>query len=773
MEPHLNFSCYTYLVEESNRNQLTQSNKNNIARVAIQRPLYKLLDYSCDSLSDENGEQGRHPQIGCRVRVPLGNSIITAIVVETQVESEFEKLKSIIEVLDEKPLLDASMMALLNWASRYYCYPIGEVLFHALPIALRKGKVLPKALMWKASEQGQLYDENNLKRAPKQLAFLQRLKQSECTESQLRDDFSTNWRNTLRELKKKSLVESREVDTAISEQAVLTAIPEKGNITLSDEQQSAIQSIADSFQEGSIKPILLHGITGSGKTEVYLRAITPTLESGRQVLVLVPEIGLTPQLLFRFKEHFPNLTINAVHSGLADGERVSIWQGARSGEINIIIGTRSAVFTPMKNLGVILIDEEHDASFKQQEGFLYQGRDMAVKRAYNQGIPILLGSATPSIESLENVNQERYQYLRLKSRPGKSKPPEMALLDTRTLDLEAGISQLLMSEVRQHIEQNNQVMLFLNRRGFAPIIMCPSCGWHASCQHCDSGMTYHAQASKVICHHCGLEQKITPKCPDCGSPKLTTQGQGTERIEQVLNTHFPKTTVIRIDRDSTSSKGSLEKKLKQVHAGDPVILIGTQMLTKGHDFPNLTLVGILDVDQALFSLDYRAQERLAQQVVQVAGRAGRGDKKGRVVLQTSQPEHPLLLSLLSKGYKPTAKQILNERGVWDYPPVGALAMVKANAENSDAAMRFLLKLNIQLSAYIETNSELFASVSTMGPMPSPIAKRAKRFRFQYLITAKNRLELHRLLNQAQAELSSFRRTGGVRWAIDVDPSDFL
>ncbi len=766
-------------MEKSKQNVSAQTNDSNAIRVAIQRPLYKLLDYSFDALSDGDSKHILMPQVGCRVRVPLGNSAITAIVVEIQVESEFEKLKSIIEVLDEKPLLDSSMLELLNWASRYYCYPIGEVLFHALPISLRKGKSLPKSLLWKVSEQGRLSPEDELKRAPKQLAFLQRLKQSECSESQLRDDFSSNWRNTLRELKKKGLVESREIDATLVEQTILASIPEKGNITLSDEQQSCIQNIVDSFQEPSAnqepsaKPILLHGITGSGKTEVYLRAITPLLESGKQVLVLVPEIGLTPQLLFRFKEHFPDLTINAMHSGLADSERVSIWQGARTGEINIIIGTRSAVFTPMKNLGAILIDEEHDASFKQQEGFLYQGRDMAVKRAHHQGIPILLGSATPSIESLENVKQGRYQYLRLSKRPGKRKPPEMALLDTRTLSLEAGISQLLMSEVRQHIEQDNQVMLFLNRRGFAPIIMCPSCGWHANCQHCDSGMTYHAFASKVICHHCGLEEKISQKCPDCGSPKLTTQGQGTERIEQVLKTHFPKTNIIRIDRDSTSSKGALEQKLKQVHAGEPVILIGTQMLTKGHDFPNLTLVGILDVDQALFSLDYRAQERLAQQVIQVAGRAGRGDKKGRVVLQTSQPEHPLLLNLLSTGYKKTAEQILNERAVWHYPPIGALAIIKANAESSDAAVKFLLKLNTKLLAYIETNSETFESVSTMGPMPSPIQKRAKRYRFQYLITAKNRLQLHRLLHQARAELSSFRRTGGVRWSIDVDPSDFL
>ena len=750
----------------SQKSTNNRSKHHKVVRVAIQRPLYKLLDYCCDTQED-------YPEVGCRVRVPLGNTSIVAIVVETRVESDFKKLKSIQQVLDDIPLLDSTMLEILHWASRYYCYPIGEVLFHALPIALRKGKPLPKLLLWQASEQGQLNPEEALKRAPKQLALLQKLKKKEYSETQLRDDFSKNWRNTLRELKKKGLVESREVDATRVAQSVVTSIPKKGNIHLTDEQQSCIESIVNIYKEKSAKAILLHGITGSGKTEVYLRAITPVLNEGKQVLVLVPEIGLTPQLLFRFKEHFPELTISAMHSGLADSERVSIWQGARSGEINIIIGTRSAVFTPMKNLGFILIDEEHDASFKQQEGFLYQGRDMAVKRAHHEKVTILLGSATPSIESLHNVSLGRYQYLCLRNRPGKSKPPEIALLDTRTLNLEAGISQLLMSEIRQHIEQNNQVMLFLNRRGFAPVIMCPSCGWHASCQHCDSGMTYHAFTSKVICHHCGLEEKITQKCPDCGSLKLTTQGQGTERIEQVLNSHFPTTRIIRIDRDSTAGKGALEKKLKQVHAGDPVILIGTQMLTKGHDFPNLTLVGILDVDQALFSIDYRAQERLAQQIIQVAGRAGRGHKKGRVVLQTSQPEHPMLLSLLSQGYKQTAEQILNERRLWHYPPVGALAIIKANAESSDAAINFLLALNLQLSAYLEANTHMFETVNTLGPIPSPIPKRARRYRFQYLITAKNRLQLHQLLNQAQAELSRLRRTGGVRWAIDVDPSDFL
>ena len=742
-----------------------QSLESKVVRVAIQRPLYRLLDYIC--------ELTPFPQVGCRVRVPLGNTVVTALVVKAHIESKFEKLKTVIEVLDDKPLLDSSMLELLAWASRYYCYPIGEVLFHALPVALRKGKALPKLLLWKASALGQKLSDSELKRAPKQLTLLQRLKKGECSETQLRDDFSANWRNALRELNKKGLVENREIDAELVAQSTLTSIPDKGTITLSEEQINAIQNIEGLFQEESLKPILLHGITGSGKTEVYLRAITPILEAGKQVLVLVPEIGLTPQLLFRFKEHFPDLNINAMHSGLAMGERVSIWQGARTGEINIVIGTRSAVFMAMKNLGAILIDEEHDASFKQQEGFLYQGRDMAVKRAHEQSVPILLGSATPSLESLENVKQQRYHYLRLASRPGKSQRPEMALLDTRALALESGISSLLMTEVRQHIERGNQVMLFLNRRGFAPILMCPACGWHAECQHCDMGMTYHASMGKVICHHCGLEQKTTSQCPDCGSSKITTQGQGTERIEQVLKSHFPDTPVVRIDRDSTSHKGSLEKKLQIVHEGKPVILVGTQMLTKGHDFPNLTLVGILDVDQALFSLDYRAQERLAQQVVQVAGRAGRGDKKGRVVLQTSQPEHPLLLSLLSKGYRETATELLNQRETWRYPPVGALVIVRASADNSEAGIQFLDKLKCNLHTFVEANYSHFESVNMLGPMPSPIAKRANRYRFQFLIMANKRLELHRLLNQVQAELSSYRRRGGVRWAIDVDPSDFL
>ncbi len=760
-----------------------QTNKpTHIIQVAIQRPLYTLLDYTC---TDEPA-----PEPGCRVRVPLGNTTVIALVVKNNVTSQF-KLKPVIEVLDKRPLLDQHMLSLLTWASQYYFYPLGEVLFHALPIALRKGKALPQIRFWKANSSAIKLPEDALKRAHKQRAMLKLLSEQELDAQQLQQAFGDTWRNILKQLEKKQLLDVRTVDNdayhsevAHKQLAKLNAeaTPAKGDLTLTQEQQNSIEQIGAYFQDKRAKPILLHGITGSGKTEVYLRSIEPVLAAGKQILVLVPEIGLTPQLLFRFKEHFPQYHIASLHSGLADNTRLGVWMGARSGTIDIVIGTRSAVFTPMQNLGAILIDEEHDASFKQQEGFLYHGRDMAVKRAYDESIPILLGSATPSLETLQNVKRKRYHYLRLGKRPGTSKPPEMVLQDIKALPLEAGISNLMMNEIRQHIDRQQQVMLFLNRRGFAPVLMCPSCGWHAHCKQCDLGMTYHAAAHKVICHHCGIEEMVKPVCPDCASDKLTTQGQGTERIEQVLKTHFPDTPVIRIDRDSTSRKGSLEEKLQQVHAGEPVILVGTQMLTKGHDFPNLTLVGILDVDQALFSMDYRAQERLAQQVLQVAGRAGRGAKKGRVVLQTSHAEHPLLLSLLSQGYYQTAEQILNERQQWNYPPYGAQALIRVNSGKAESAIAFLNKLRLIMENFLETRAGekkdtesgdvLLSGVRLLGPMPSPLAKKANRYRFQLLLDSIQRTALHVLLEAVLPDLIALRKTGGVRWSIDIDPLDF-
>ena len=740
-----------------------QDKPKNVLRVAIQRPIYKTLDYRCDLAP--------LPALGSRVRVSLGSTIITAIVVEIDVKSKFKKLKPILEVLDEKPLLDDSMMALLHWASSYYFYPLGEVLFHALPAVLRGGKKVPRQQLWQANSKGLLLSEEALNRAPKQKALLQLLKYCECDAQRLQNELGKNWRNHLRVLQKKDLIVQREVDADFISVKGSNKQPEKKQVKLTLEQQDCITEITSFFQDETPKPILLHGITGSGKTEVYLRSISAILEQGKQVLVLVPEIGLTPQLLRRFQQYFPQFNIALLHSALAAGDRMRVWLGARSGAIQIVIGTRSAVFTPMNNLGAILIDEEHDGSFKQQEGFLYQGRDMAIKRAYDAGVPVLLGSATPSLESLHNVNRQRYHYLRLSSRPGNSTRPKMILQDIRNLPLEAGISSLVMTEIRSHLENRHQVMLFLNRRGFAPVLLCPSCGWHASCKQCDKGMTYHATAGKVICHHCGFEEFIELACPDCKNNRLTTQGYGTERIEAVLNSHFPDTPVIRIDRDSISRKGSLEKKLETVHQGNPVILIGTQMITKGHDFPELTLVGILDVDQALFSMDYRAQERLTQQVLQVAGRAGRGRAEGEVILQTSQPGHPLLISLLTQGYTKTTKQILNERELWNYPPIGSQGLIRVSASDSTVALNFITTISAQLRLELQKQSN--RSIELLGPTPSPLARRANRYRFQLLLSAKERRDLHQYLAYALSLLSQSKRLKGVRWAIDVDPIDFL
>lgn len=735
-------------------------NSNSIAlRVAIQRPLYKLLDYQSDFVSV--------PVVGCRIRVPLGNTVVTAIVVETDVESSYKNLKSVLEVLDDKSVFSPSMWSLLNWASKYYCYPLGEVLFHALPVTLRKGKPHPKVVYWQASKIGhdQLHDV--LKRAPKQRDMLRLLKESEMSSQQLLESFGGNWRNILSQLDEKKLVIKKEKSAGYIHRKSQPVALIKIRLTLTDEQQDCVRKISAYFKENSPKPVLLHGITGSGKTEVYLRAVESILDDKKQVLVLVPEIGLTPQLLSRFKEHFRQHNIASLHSSLSDTERLKVWIGARSGSVDIIIGTRSAVFTPMKALGAIVVDEEHDGSFKQQEGFLYQGRDMAIKRAFDARIPILLGSATPSLESLHNVDHQGYRYLKLGSRPGKSKPPEIVVQDIRALPLDAGISSLMMEEIQLHLKQDKQVMLFLNRRGFAPVLMCQGCGWHACCQYCDIGMTYHAAAHKVVCHHCGQQQAVKPICPDCGSKRVTTQGQGTERIESTLNAHFPNTLVIRIDRDSTSKKGSLERKLKKVFSGESVILIGTQMLAKGHDFPNLTLVGILDVDQALFSMDYRAHERFAQQVLQVAGRAGRGEGAGRVILQTSQPQHPLISDLLSQGYRETAIKILNERKAWSYPPFATQALIRVSANSSEMGMSFLQLFRQDLDKVVENK------VIILGPMASPLFKKANRYRFQLLLSSEKRGDIHKVLNDALFFLMGYRRVGGIRWVIDVDPVNFL
>ncbi len=725
-----------------------------ILRVAVPRPLYQYLDYL--PLSSDN-----LPQPGTRVRVPFGPSEVTGVVVDHAGESAFESLKSIIRVLDPEPLLDQHTLKLLRWASQYYHHPAGEVIAHALPLALRGQRQIPATAIWTCCHSIDEKDLQKLQRAPKQQAVFDTIQRHPEGLNQvlLQTRFGPGVNNLLRALARKKLIESLQFEFYFPLPEP-PAAPTRNPVRLSTEQQNCVRQIQ------AAKPYLLHGVTGSGKTEVYLHAMEPLLTAGKQVLILVPEIGLTPQLLSRFQHHFPTYTIAVMHSGLADGERMKAWLGAQTGQVDILIGTRSAIFAPMPRLGMILIDEEHDSSFKQQEGFRYHARDLAVKRAHDLKIPVILGSATPALETLHNAMQERYQYLSLKQRPGTVMQPTVLVQDIRGLPLESGVCPPLLGQIREHTEAGNQVMLFLNRRGFAPALMCPACGWHAVCNRCDANMTYHAHSLKLICHRCDFERAVDNHCPQCGNTHITTRGQGTERIEQKLQTHFPDGRIIRIDRDTTRRRGELQRKLALIHDGQAAILIGTQMLAKGHDFPNLTLVGILDVDQSLFSTDFRAWERLAQVVIQVAGRAGRADKKGTVVLQTTQPDHPFFQILLSEGYLAIARQSLSERQNWHFPPFAYQALIRANANKQQHALQFLQQIKTLLEPYQA------ADFTLLGPAPSPIEKRANRYRGQLLITSLQRQRLHQALDSLSQSNKKLRKTGGVRWSIDVDPIDY-
>ncbi|MGB5599477.1 MAG: primosomal protein N', partial [Thiothrix litoralis] len=469
----------------------------------------------------------------------------------------------------------------------------------------------------------------------------------------------------------------------------------------------------------------------------------------------------------RFAHFFGDTPMACLHSALSDGERMKAWLQARSGEARIIIGTRSAIFTPAPNLALIVIDEEHDASLKQQEGFRYHARDLAIKRAQMLNIPIVMGTATPSLESLYNADTARFHYVRLNQRPGTTRKPDLQIQDTRPFELQAGLTPHSLQAIRTTLARGEQVMVFLNRRGFAPALYCPSCGWQASCQHCSVKMTWHARRNKLVCHHCGAEQATPLRCPQCQNPQLTTQGQGTERLELALQTYFPAAVVVRIDRDSTSRKGELEAKLATVRSNDPLILVGTQMLAKGHDFPNLTLVIILDIDQSLLSTDYRALERLGQLLIQVAGRAGRADKAGRVILQTSQPDHPMLHQLVGHGYTPFARQLLEDRKRWHFPPFGYQALIRASSTASmEKALQFLEQISQLL---IVTDG---ADIQRLGPIPALLEKRANRYRAQLLLGSQHRAALHAALLQLLNPSVKLPGRSGIRWSVDVDPIDF-
>ena len=796
-----------------------------VFRVALDTPLKRLFDYlPPESTLFPAGDVAATAapveapiEPGMRVRVPFGRQKLVGIVMEAAESSDLpvERLKPILEVLDPRPVLDASALALLRWAAEYYHHPIGEVLSTALPKAMRMGAAAEAhEERWSVTPDGrEAWGRGEPKRAPKQrelLGFLvaggeapgaggssrggegRQVTGAQGDGSALADvETSTSggdglarvddvpfssaggavsaaaldealpkWREAARALAERGWVLSAEVPLAGGEArfSVRTSGP-----TLRDEQKAAVDAVGAAL--GHFGAFVLHGVTGSGKTEVYLRLVERVLQQGRRALVLVPEIGLTPQLVGRFRDRF-DTPMAVLHSALTDTERLSAWRQAFSGHARIVLGTRSAVFAPVRDLGIIIVDEEHDASFKQHEGgFRYSARDLAVVRAQRADVPVLLGSATPALESLQNLAAGRYVRLSLPHRAANAEPPRMGLVDLRSNAGHAGVSTPAIQAIQRHLGDDGQVLVFLNRRGYAPTLLCTACGWIAPCRECDARLTVHLSAGRLRCHHCGFDSQLPARCPQCGFA-VKPVGQGTERIEEALTELFPGVTLARLDRDVVRRRGDMEEVMRRMSSGEARILVGTQMVTKGHDFPNVTLVIVLNADQGLFSTDFRAPERLAQTIVQVAGRAGRGTKPGEVLIQTDFPGHPLLLSLLSEGYDGFARTALTEREQASWPPFSRLAAVRDSAKTAESALEFLTEARKLAGAPPR-------GLRLLGPVPAAMSKRAGRYHAQLLIEGADRSSLHHFLDSwlpAVEQLQSARR---VRWALDVDPIELF
>ncbi|QSX36867.1 primosomal protein N' [Shewanella sedimentimangrovi] len=701
--------------------------------------------------------------IGARVKVPFGRQQLIGLIVALTDSCALAEtqIKNVIELLDDLPVLPDSLYKLTLWSARYYLCSQGQMLTQALPVALRKGAdAAPKSRQsLTLSPAGNEADAAVLKRAPAQKKLFERLLQGPLS----LDEFSAMEfsKAALKALEDKGWIarveETIAPDLGWRTELTLDETPHR----LNQEQAVAVASIGT--REG-FHCTLLEGITGSGKTEVYLALLEQVLKAGKQALILVPEIGLTPQTIDRFRRRF-RVPLAVIHSNLTDNQRLDAWRAGRSGEAAIIIGTRSALFTPMAWPGIIILDEEHDASFKQQEGVGYHARDLAVMRGHLENIPVLLGSATPSLESLQNALAGRYHHLQLGERAGAAKKVRQGIIDIRHQPLKAGMSQPLLNEMRQHLEAGNQVLLFLNRRGFAPALLCHECGHLHECDRCDAFFTVHQSLGEIRCHHCGNQYAIPRQCHQCGSTMLMGQGIGTEQLEQALKQEFPRFPVVRIDRDTTRLKGSLESHLQAIQRGDFKILVGTQMLAKGHHFPDVTLVGLLDVDGALFSADFRAPERFGQLYTQVAGRAGRAAKPGTVLLQTHQSDNPLLRDLLHRGYGEFARSQLAERQQAALPPAWHMVLFRAEAHRAEDADAFLAAV-----AALLPNEKDFEII---GPLPAPMDRKAGKHRRQLIFQARHRQGLQQVFDTRLSEIEALPEAKRCRWTLDRDPQDLL
>ncbi|MBN8727103.1 MAG: primosomal protein N' [Xanthomonadales bacterium] len=717
--------------------------RGGVVEVALPVPLDRSFDY----LAPEP-----LPAVGCRVLVPFGPRPVVGIVTAHAARSgrDGSALKAIGAVLDPAPLLAGELLASLRWAARYYQHPLGEVLHAALPVALRSPRALPAparaALALTAAGQHALYDPARRRgtRIDRLLAALESgpigTAGGDWGASAVRTALARGWVERV-------------------EDPPCRSLPASHGPEPNDAQQAAAEAVIGSL--GRFAPFLLDGVTGSGKTEVYLRIIDACLAAGRQALVLVPEIALTPQTLRRFRARL-GVEVAMLHSGLGDVERARTWLDAARGRAMVLLGTRSAILTPLARPGAIIVDEEHDASYKQQDGWRYHARDLAVVRARALSVPVVLGSATPSLESLANIAEGRYRHLRLPQRAGDARPPTVEVIDLRRQRVEHGFSVPALDAIGACLERGEQVLVFRNRRGYAPVLLCRDCGWRGQCAACERPFTLHRREGRLRCHHCGREQRAPRACPGCGSLALAPLGTGTERIEETLAARFPGVPLLRVDRDTTRGRRQRDALFESLPEDGARILVGTQMLAKGHDLPRLTLVVVVGADEGLYSVDFRALERFGQLVVQVAGRAGRADRAGTVILQTHDPAHPQLRLLLERGYAAFAARLLEERRATGLPPCTRLALLRAEARRKE-------DLDAFLTAAAAHGGR--PGVELHGPLDAPMPLRAGVFRGQVLAESAHHASLQAFLPGWLAHLRALRGQRRVRWSVDVDPAE--
>ena len=734
----------------------------SILKIALDLPLERLFDYL---------SSGQVAQIGQRVLVPFGQRKQIGIVIGKADASDVavEKLKTVLQVFTDELPLDAEILSLLKFSADYYQYPFGQALLSSLPVRLRQiaPAVSRKQYAYSMTALGQLVDLEQV--STRQLVMRRVLlalqTHGKLTELDL-DGISSSARKVAKQLVAEGWLVSEQVPAIVKTLEVSIPRPPE----LNDEQTLAVNRIiqeADTF-----KAWLLHGITGSGKTEVYMRLMQYVLDNkDAQVLVLVPEINLTPQLEARFRSRLANFTLVTLHSSLSESERLHNWQLAQSGAAQIIIGTRLSIFTPLPKLKLIIIDEEHDSSYKQQDSMRYHARDVALVRAKRLNIPVVLGSATPSLESWHNAvasvqQTNKYNLLSLNQRAvTAAKLPHIECIDTTKVNLQYGLTPQLIAALKLRLARKEQSLLFINRRGYSPVLLCSACHWIAPCTRCSSRLVVHLGQRKLRCHHCGHEQKIPQQCPSCGNADLHPTGHGTQRLEQTLAQLLPTARIARVDRDSTSRKNALVEILDQVHKQEIDILVGTQMLAKGHDFPNLTLVGVIDTDSALHSPDFRANERLFAQLMQVAGRAGRADKAGQVIIQTQFPDHALFNALRVQDYVSYANAMLQEREQVQFPPYVFMALLRAEANDFSLVQQFLRYA-------FEQARNLNHDVLVYDPVRPQMERLKGMERGHVLMQAGSRIALQRLLKNLVSLLRTQAIAAKVRWAVDVNPLEF-